>query len=311
MIPLTAKQVRGNWATLLLPIQSDDAIDFGLLAEEIEHFIAARVNGIYSNGSAGEFYTQNEGEFDRVNALLAGRCNRAEQPFQIGVSQTSAQIARERVRRAKALEPSAFQVTLPDWFPPTMPEILDFLEVIAAEAAPVSLILYNPPHAKRRLVPAEWATIVDRVPAVIGMKVAGGDDAWFVAMRPLFDRVSVFIPGHALADGLARGAHGAYSNVACLSPAGAQRWCDLCRSDPRAGKDLGERIQAFWIEQVRPLITRDGLSNMAVDKAAAVGGAWLKGLTPRLRWPYRGATVEQARQIGELARRELPELFAP
>ena len=124
MKPLTAQEIQGNWATLLLPIQPDDAIDYGLLAEEIEHFIAAKVSGIYSNGSAGEFYTQNEEEFDRINALLAEHCNRAGQPFQIGVSHASAQMARERVRRAKALQPSAFQVTLPDWFPPSMPEIL-------------------------------------------------------------------------------------------------------------------------------------------------------------------------------------------
>jgi 4-hydroxy-tetrahydrodipicolinate synthase len=309
MTPLTAKQIRGNWATLLLPIQADDTIDLALLVEEIEHFIRAKVDGIYSNGSAGEFYTQNEEEFDRVNALLAAHCNRASQPFQIGVSHTSAQIARERVRRAKTLLPSAFQVTLPDWFPPSLPEIFDFLDVIAAEAAPVPLVVYNPPHAKRRLVPAEWASIVERVHRVVGMKVAGGDDAWYSAMRPLFDRVSVFIPGHTLADGLARGAHGAYSNVACLSPAGAQRWYDRCLRDPQAGKDLGARIHAFWLANVAPIITRDGLSNMAADKAAAVAGGWLPGLTPKLRWPYRGATIEQARQIGEVARRELPELF--
>src|SRR5688500_1119613 len=98
MSPLTAREIHGNWATLLLPIQEDDAIDYALLGEEIDHFIAARVNGIYSNGSAGEFYTQTEDEFDRVNTLLAERCHRARQPFQIGVSHTSAQIARERVR---------------------------------------------------------------------------------------------------------------------------------------------------------------------------------------------------------------------
>lgn len=309
MTPLTAKQVRGNWATLLLPIQADDAIDFALLGTEIDHFISARVSGIYSNGSAGEFYTQNEAEFDRINSLLAEKCERASQPFQIGVSHTSAQIARERVRRAKALRPSAFQVTLPDWFPPSMPEILAFLEVMAAEAAPVPLILYNPPHAKRKLVPAEWTTIVDHVPGVIGMKVLGGDEAWYEAMRPLFARVSVFIPGHTIADGLARGAHGAYSNVACLSPGGAQRWYELCVRHPRAGKELGDRIQAFWLENVRPLITREGLANMAVDKGAAVGGGWLKGLHPRLRWPYRSTSVEQAQQIGVAARRALPELF--
>jgi 4-hydroxy-tetrahydrodipicolinate synthase len=150
---------------------------------------------------------------------------------------------------------------------------------------------------------------LERVPQVVGMKVAGGDDAWYAAMQPLFERVSVFIPGHTLADGLSRGAHGAYSNVACLSPVGAQRWYDLCRRDAGVGSKLGARMHAFWLAHVAPIITRDGLSNMAADKAAAVAGAWLPGLKPRLRWPYRAATIEQARQIGDTARRELPELF--
>ena len=309
MRPMGASEIRGNWATLLLPIQADDAIDFGLLAEELERFVAAGVNGVYSNGSAGEFYTQNEEEFDRVNALLAERCERAGMPFQIGLSHSSAQIARERARRAKALKPAAFQVTLPDWFPPTLPEAIAFLEVMAAEAAPVPLIVYNPPHAKRRLTPDEWRVVVDRVPGVVGMKVPGGDEAWYAAMAEVMKRVSVFIPGHLLADGLRRGGHGAYSNVACLSPAGAQRWYELCIRDPDAGRALGVRVATWWEANIAPLITRDGLANFAADKAAAVAGGWLPGFTTRLRWPYRSADAEVARAIGVAARRELPELF--
>jgi dihydrodipicolinate synthase/N-acetylneuraminate lyase len=296
---------------LLLPIRDDDSIDFGLLAAEVDHFIAAQVSGVYSNGTAGEFHTQTEEEFDRINLLLAEKCQRAGMPFQIGASQPCAQLARERVRRAKALAPSAFQVTLPDWFPPGLEEVLRFLEVMAAEAAPVPLIVYNPPHAKRRLGPEEWKVVAERVPGVIGMKVMGGDDAWYDAMRPLFDRFSVFIPGHALAEGIARGAHGAYSNVACLSPAGARWWHELCRKDLPAARAIGVRIHAFWLSQVSPIITRDGLTPMAADKAAAVAGGWLPGLTTRVRWPYRGVPAEVAAGIGHVARTELPELFDP
>lgn len=309
MKPFQAAEIRGNWATLLLPIQRDDSIDFALLGAEIDHFIAARVSGVYSNGTAGEFHTQTEDEFDRINALLAERCNRAQLPFQVGLSNPSAQIARERLRRAKALQPSAFQVTLPDWFPPGMPEVVTFLETMAAEAAPIPLVVYNPPHAKRRLSPAEWQQVVEAVPGVAGMKVAGGDDAWYAAMRPLFGRVSVFIPGHTLAEGLARGAHGAYSNVACLSPAGAARWYELARRDLEAARALGRRIAAFWLGQISPIISRDGLTPMAADKAAAVAGGWLPGLTPRVRWPYRSVAPELAVRIGAVARAELPELF--
>jgi len=309
MTPLASKEIKGNWATLLLPIGTDDAIDWALLSAELDHFIAAKVNGIYSNGSAGEFYTQTESEFERVSGLLAEKCTGANLPFQIGLSHTSAQQARERLRRTKVLAPSAYQLILPDWFPPTLPEILAFLERMAAEAAPIPLILYNPPHAKRKLTPAEWQTVMSAIPGVVGMKVPGGDAAWYEAMKPVLRSLSVFIPGHFLADGLARGAQGAYSNVACLSPRGAQRWYDLCLAEPDAGRALGLRIAAFWKANVAPIIARDGLSNMAADKAAAVAGGWLPGMTTRLRWPYRFVPDEQARVIGRIARSELPELF--
>ena len=310
MTPTLASDLRGNWATLLLPVNHDDSIDYGLLAAELDHFVAARVDGVYSNGSAGEFYTQTEDEFDCVSALLAERCERAGLPFQIGACHVSPQLSRERVRRAKALAPAAFQVILPDWFPPTLDEIVAFLDTMAAEAAPVPLVVYNPPHAKRRLTPAEWLGLVHRIPSIVGIKVPGGDESWFAAMQPLFARVSVFIPGHTLATGLARGAHGAYSNVACLSPAGAQRWCELCRADAAAGLVLERKIQAFWFAHVAPLITELKLPNMAADKAAAVAGGWLPGLHPRLRWPYCSASPEQCLTLRHAAESALPEFFA-
>ncbi len=33
------------------------------------------VNGIYSNGTAAEFYNQTEGEFDKISQLLVDKCN--------------------------------------------------------------------------------------------------------------------------------------------------------------------------------------------------------------------------------------------
>jgi dihydrodipicolinate synthase/N-acetylneuraminate lyase len=309
MKPLAAGEIRGNWATLLLPLNADDSIDYGLLGEEIDCYVSARVSGIYSNGSAGEFYTQTEDEFDRVSALLAEKCEAARVPFQIGACHMSPQLSRERVRRAKALRPSAFQVVLPDWFAPSWPEIVAFLEVMIAEAAPVRLVLYNPPQAKRRLAPEEWQAIATAFPGVVGIKVPGGDEAWWTAMRPVLETLSVFTPGHQLATGLARGAQGAYSNVACLSPSAAQRWYELCRRDLTAGAAEEEKIQRFWLGQIAPLIATHGLSNMAADKAAAAAGGWLPGLSPRLRWPYRCATPEMIAQIARAAREELPAWF--
>ena len=46
MTPTLASDLRGNWATLLLPVNHDDSIDYGLLAAELDHFVAARVDGV-------------------------------------------------------------------------------------------------------------------------------------------------------------------------------------------------------------------------------------------------------------------------
>jgi len=308
--PLNAEELRGNWATLLLPIMADQSIDYGLLESEVNLFGAAKVSGAYSNGTAGEFYAQTEDEFDRINTTLAENCERMRVPFQVGVSHPSPQLSLDRLRRARNLKPSGVQLILPDWYPPTMDDVHRFLDAMASAADPIPLIVYNPPHAKRRLDPSEWVEVMDRHPQVVGIKVPDGDSGWYEAMKPVLDRISVFVPGHHLATGLSHGARGAYSNVACLSPRGAQRWYGLCLRDPAEGLKLEEKIQRFIAEQVMPLITTRHLPNMAADKALAVGGGWLPGLTTRLRWPYEGATEAEAARIGAAARVSIPELFS-
>ncbi|MFQ9020965.1 MAG: hypothetical protein ACLR6J_05625 [Parabacteroides merdae] len=64
--------------------------------------------GIYSNGTAGEFYTQNEEEeFIKTSELLAEKCSAASIPFQIGVSHMSPQISLNRLQAVKSLNPGA------------------------------------------------------------------------------------------------------------------------------------------------------------------------------------------------------------
>jgi 4-hydroxy-tetrahydrodipicolinate synthase len=231
MKPLGCHEIRGNWATLLLAWNDDDSLDIARVADEIDALIAMRLDGIYSNGTAGEFHTLTEGEFDRVAELLADRCERSGTPFQIGVSHMSAQISLERLRRCVPLAPAAVQMILPDWFPVTEAEAVGFLDRMAEAAEGVGIVLYNPPHAKRVLQPAEIGRLAQQIPALVGVKVADGDDAWYAAMREHCGPLSVFVPGHHLATGIWQGAHGAYSNVACLHPGAAQRWWEQIVSD--------------------------------------------------------------------------------
>lgn len=303
---LTPHEIRGNWATLICPWSDDESLDIYRLAAEIDAMISFGVDGIYSNGTAGEFHTQSEQEFEVISGILAMRCHAAGTPFQIGVSHPVAQTMLARVEGVLELAPTAIQLILPDWFPVTNGEAIDFLQRIAKVAQGIGLILYNPPHAKRRLTPADLSILADAVPSLIGVKVPGGDDAWYDEMRALFQRLSVFIPGHTLASGFAKGAHGAYSNVACLHPGAAQRWWDQMQTDLPAALELESRIRRFMDDHIVPFITGQAFCNAACDRLMANIGGWTDVGT-HMRWPYRSIPASEIPRLREIVRNLLPE----
>ncbi|MGH3655648.1 MAG: dihydrodipicolinate synthase family protein [Micromonosporaceae bacterium] len=305
MNPLTAANLRGVWGTMLLPLGPDDEIDTGRLADQLDHLLGSGLDGVYAHGTAGEFHTLDESEYDQVNELLATRCEAAGVAYQIGACHPGPQATLRRVRRARDLAPGALQVILPDWLPLTDDEVGTYLTRVAEVADPVPLVLYNPPHAKTQVTPGLLARLVADVPALIGVKLAGGDDAWYEAIRDV--DCAIFVPGHLLASGLARGAHGSYSNVAALSPAGAARWYASTLEDPDAGLDVERRIGEFFAGHVVPL-QRRGLSNPALDKFLAAVGGWA-GAGTRIRWPMTSAPDTAVPAARATAQALVPELF--
>jgi 4-hydroxy-tetrahydrodipicolinate synthase len=308
MKALKSSEIYGNWATILLPVEKDDRINYLKLADEIDVLIAAGVNGIYSNGTAGEFYNQTEEEFDKISELLAVKCDQANMPFQIGCSHMSPKISLERLKRVLPLKPGAIQVILPDWYPPSMPEIISYLKLMSDTAFPIGLVLYNPGHAKRKLTPEDFLEIKKAGINLVGCKVGGGDEEWYNKMTTLNPYLSVFIPGHRLATGIKLGAHGSYSNVACLNPKTAQIWYQTMLTDTNAALELQERIQAFFFEYIISYITEKGYSDQAVDKFLAAVGGW-GDVGTRLRWPYSWINTEEVNKIQAICKAILPEFF--
>lgn len=308
MLPLNGHSIRGSWATLLMPVNTDQTFDYSLLDEEIEVLISMEVSGIYSNGTASEFYTQTEAEFDRISEMLAMKCNRAEMPFQIGCSHMSPQVSLERVMRVTALRPSAIQVILPDWYPPTIEECIDFLAVMVEAAQPVGLVLYNPPHAKVRLQPADFAKLKQSGIPLAGCKLAGGDEAWYTEMKAACPDMALFVPGHQLATGISRGAHGSYSNMAALNPRVAQQWYQTMLTDMPGALELEGRIRKFMDRHIIPYITVGKYSNTAIDKFLAAVGGWCHANT-RVRWPYRSIPEQEVVKVRTFGQDMIPEFF--
>ena len=310
MKTLTPDNLYGNWATLLLATDTDGRIDWCKLEDEIDTLIASRPNGIYSNGTACEFYSQSLEEFVRISELLADKCERVGIPFQIGVSHPSAQESLERLKQVRNLRPSAVQVILPDWFPIDDAGAVRFLQGMAEEAGAIPLVLYNPPHAKRVLEPQGWSMLKKNVPSLIGVKVFDQNCSieWYVEMRRNNEGISVFVPGHHLATGICNGARGAYSNVACINPFAAQKWYDQMGTDMPAALELESRIQAFMRECIDPFIIRDHIPNHACDRFMALVGGWAD-VGSRLRWPYTSIPDSEVSRVRKRGHELIPEFL--
>lgn len=296
----------GIWGAVLLPVDTSGAIDWAALADEIDILCASGLAGLYTNGTAGEFHTQTEAEFDRLTEIVATRACAAGVPFQIGVCQSNPRVARDRLLRIRGIGAAGAQIILPDWWPPSPPEIDRFIGGMQEAADDLPLILYNPPNAKVRLTLAQIAALRARAPGLIGAKLPGGDAAWYAERRRLLPGFSVFVAGHTIAFGRPLGADGAYSNVACLSPRGALLHWRLAGEDPPAAADLEARIQAFMKTHVVPLVASHGLSHAALDKLMAAAGGW-GPVSERLMWPHVSAPEGSVPAVAAAMREMLPE----
>lgn len=308
MRPLSADQIRGVWATLLLPISANGDIDYSLFEDQLNYLASSGVDGVYTNGTAGEFYNQTESEFDRISHLTAETCERHSLPFQLGCSQMSPVISLERLQRVVSLKPSAIQVILPDWMSLTFAEMCSYLEKMAATAVPIGLVLYNPPHAKQVLTPKQWQELLATGIPLVGCKVAGADTLWYEDMQPVLERMSVFVPGHRLATGIFQGAHGSYSNVACLNPRAAVDWYQLMQKDIQKAIAIEKRVQGFFEEAILPFINIHGYSNTAVDKLLTAVGGWA-AIGTRVRWPYHSIPINEIPRIRDLGAKWIPEFI--
>jgi dihydrodipicolinate synthase/N-acetylneuraminate lyase len=279
-------------------------VDLGAIDDQVAAYAVAKCDGVYTGGTASEFHSQGDADFQAMSARLASSARAHGLPFQISAAHPLAPGTLARIAIAAKLKPDAIQVTLPDWTAIHLPTAHRFLERAEDVAAGIPLVLYNPPHAKTVLSPKDLLALATAHPKLVGLKCGGGDAAWYRAMAPVFDRLSVFIPGHHYASGTAQGAHGSYSNMACLSPRAAVGWKTMPPPDAAA---LEARIALFLDEAIAPLLAR-GLPGFACDKAMAAVGAWTD-ISPRLLWPYKGATDEEVSHIRGAARRHIPEFL--
>ncbi len=310
MEPLTVERLHGIWAGL--PVAWDDAfeLDEDAAAADVAACCKAGVHGVYTGGTTGEFYAQDEDTFGRLVRRTARTAHEHGVPMQAGCTALSTKLVCRRIAIAAEAGADGIQLALPFWLPLQDDEAVGFFREVAGAAGDLPLILYRTERAKRDVGVDLFLRLKEAAPSLIGCKFTGGDLATLKTLIAALADVSFFVGEHLLPDGMKLGARGNYSSQVYLNPEVMLRYYEHCRRERwDEAAEIQRALKRFYSEGIAPLRER-GLMDSAIDRVFATVRGFLRcGL--RCQPPYAHATEEDVLALREWMRGHTPILLGP
>ena len=304
---LTRKTLRGVWTALIIPWTARDTLDAKRFAKEIRAYAGTGVSGVYTGGTTGEFYAQDDATFAEVTRIACKEAHAIGLPVQIGVSASSTRTVKQRIKIAIKAKADAVQVALPCWLELKDDEVKRFMTEIATEAGKVPIILYVTERSKRKIAPALMVELVRTVPTFIGTKDTGLDAKSLKAMLRKVPDLAIF-GGEDFYQKLPAGGKGGYCSVTGFNAAKVVELHDLCAAGRlKEAKPLAEAVHRFLYEALVPMVKKQGLWDSAIDRIQRVAGGGVVGL--RCQSPYRSGTEKDVKRVIAWCRQNTPELL--
>jgi len=279
-------RLRGLIPPLVLPLATEGEIDFQSLARQVDYLMTGPVNGLWVNGTTGDFFALTDQESAAVLQIVVKHISgRVPVIAQIGDTVTRKVLAKGQL----ALEAGA------DYLAVVLPYYLDYSqEELKAHYREVSrtlnrpLILYQLPQMCKVSLTVPSVIELAREGTLIGIKDSSGNQEYYRRLIEAARRESVtlrcFVGGGMLMDvSLLAGGDGLMCAVANLAPA-------ICAR-------LYRHAQAGEWEQVRQLQSRITQFNEAM------------GLPERTNWAATVAVYKWLlRELGVIS---CDAVFAP
>lgn len=305
------RPLRGVIPPMATPLLDRDRLDLPGLERLIEHILGGGVHGLFILGTTGEApglsHRLRCELIERTCEQVAGRV-----PVLVGITDTSFVESVELAEHAADTGAQAVVLAAPYYFPAGQPELLEYVEHIAA-ALPLPLFLYNmPSHTK---VGFELDTIAQliQIQNVVGLKDSSGQMIYFHKVRQLAaarpDFAVLIGPEELLAEAVLLGAHGGVCGGANLAPhLYVELYQAAARGDLARVRELHERVMQI---------------SATVYSVGRHGSAYLKGLKCAL-WclgicddfvaepfqRFRPAERERIRQhVEELGLAKMPDVI--
>ena len=299
--PLSRQTLRGPWAALITPWTERDELDEERFAIEVRSYASTGVGGVYTGGTTGEFYAQDDRTFRRVTEIACAEARAAALPVQIGCTALSTRTVCLRIDAALEAGADGIQVALPFWLKLADEEVLAFFRGVAAAAGQTPFTLYHTARAKCTLSPAMIGRLAGEFPTFLGAKETGCDVPTLKAILCEAADLAIFGGDADLIEKIPAGGKGGY--------------CAFTGLSARTMVELYEHCAAGRLEQAAPIaeeVTRmrrevlgpfheQGLGDSAVDRVLRTVGGGEVGLN--CQGPYVQATAAHVRRLEEWCRR--------
>ncbi len=315
MSRLTAKRLYGIWEGVTLTWDENYRFDEETYAKNVSRAIDAKVHGVYTTGSTGEFYALEYDEFCRMVDITVELCGKAGMPLQIGCStDATAKTIKLMEYAAGKEEVGAVQTVIPYWMAMTERELLQFFKDVYTALPEVPLVHYNVTHAKHYLDGEDYKKILDVAPNLIGVKF-NNDGAYFAELQDailMTPSISYFVLEHLLVSSMRLGARGCYSSLVATNPkytldmyakAEAGQWDEAIKMQQHASRFCAD-VNAFAIER------NEGLSSPVSDKGLSVAAGRVLG-HQRCRPPYIGWSDKTVKELRVWLKANYPEFVYP
>jgi dihydrodipicolinate synthase/N-acetylneuraminate lyase len=312
---LTAKTLHGIWSATKMTWDAKFRFDETAYAQNIRRTIAAKVHGIYTTGSTGEFYAIDDDEFRRMVDIQAELCGGAKMPLQIGCcTDATHKTLRQLEYAATKKAVGAAQVALPYWMELTDCEVVQFFKDLHSACPDLPLVHYNIPRAKRFLTGSDYLRILDVAPNLIGVKYTflGSNFSAFQTTLEQVPTLAFFVSETLLASAMQLGAKGSCSALIDTNPKfmldmykkiQAGKWADAIKMQRRAA--------AFVKDAVAFVQSRnEGFIDPVIDKGFAVASGFMIG-HQRCRAPYIGWSDETIVAFRKWLEKNYPDFIYP
>ncbi len=286
MRSLDAKTYSGLWAAVPTPWTADGKVDEKAIAVNCERLAAARVDGIYTTDSDGEFYAIEMDEFRHLATIFGHAMQATGIDAAMGVTWSSTQGVIDRIRAAGAAGIPNVHVGFPYFMPLTTGDVERFFADLAQAVPTARWIYYAHPSMQPALTGRDYARLGRQFPEqFVGTKLATQNFSELTEIMLHAPHVAHTTVDPTMLPGFMLGAVGVCSYWVNTMPRWQRRFVDACatrRWDEAAGmhKKLME-WELTHVQKARML----GYRHAALGKMRGIFTGFLEG-SASTRAPY-------------------------